>query len=59
MVGHVVAEVAAVGDHRQGEIAVGDEADGLGAVHQHDRADVALAHELGDLADGAFGSGRD
>ena len=55
VVGHAVAEVAAVGDDRQGEIAVGDEADGFGAVHQHDRADAALAHEQGDLADGAFG----
>ena len=50
MVGHVVAEVAPVGDHREREVAVGDEADRPVAVHQHDRADVALPHQLGDLA---------
>ena len=45
-VGHVVAEVAPVGDHRQREVAVRDEAHGARVVHQHDRADVALAHQL-------------
>jgi hypothetical protein len=51
-----VAGVAPVGEHADREVAVGDEADGGSvAVDEDDRADVALAHHLGDRAHRAAG----
>ena len=48
--GRRVAGVA-VGQHADREVAVGDEADREpGVVDQHHRADVALAHQFGDVA---------
>src|SRR4051795_2211846 len=54
-----VAPVA-VGEDADREVAVGDEGGGLAVVvEQDDRADVALAHELGDLADRRVRGGGD
>jgi hypothetical protein len=46
----------AVGQHADREIAVGDEADRQPVVvDEHHRADVALAHQLGDVPHGGVG----
>jgi pimeloyl-ACP methyl ester carboxylesterase len=44
------ALVAALGEHREREVAVRDEADRPPPLDEHDRADVALAHQLRDRA---------
>src|SRR4051812_4846605 len=59
MVRGVIAQVPPVGEHGDGQVAVGEEADRSLAVDQHDRADVALAHHLGDLAHRPLGRRRD
>ena len=56
--GAVVAG-APVRHHAHRQVAVGDEADRAAVVDQDHRADVALAHELGDLADGRARTGGD
>jgi hypothetical protein len=47
----------AVGHHGEGEVTVGDHPERLAAIRDHDRADVAVAHELADVLERVAGVG--